>query len=398
LFHARLVGVRRATVSLLFGAIFVAELGWAGISPLLPSFQDRYELTDVTTGLIVSVASLGILLVSLPASALTNRLSVRSLTLGSLVALALGNLGVGLSRSYAALLVARLIFGVGLGTMWVTGTAWLHAAAGESASRALALTTSVVGAASLIGPALTGSLGERYSLGTPFFLLGGMVALLLIVLALLPTRSGREVAPGPPLLEMLRAAGAQATMLSGLVLTLAVALMWMSTELLAPLRLADQGFGASEIGIVFSAVSIVFVASSALTSARAERYATIRHSAVWTAAFAASVVIAVVGVTPAATIVFLVAMGITTGVLVALTYPLGVAGAAAGGFSVSVVGALINLVWALSGLLGPTVGGAAAQLVNDRLWFAWLAVCGFGAAAWMWRRREQAAVGSAQVR
>jgi predicted MFS family arabinose efflux permease len=390
--------VRRATVSLLFGAIFAAELGWAGISPLLPSFQDRYELTDVRTGLIVSVASMGILLVSLPASALTNRLSLRSLTLCSLIALALGNLGVGFSRSYAALLVARLIFGVGLGTLWVTGTAWLHAAAGKGASRALALTTSVVGAASLIGPALTGSLGERYSLGTPFFLLGGVVVLLLVILALLPTQSGREVDPGPPLREMLRAARAQATMLSGLVLTLAVALMWMSTELLAPLRLAEHGFGASEIGIVFSAVSIVFVASSALTSARAERYATIRLSSVWTAAFAACVLIAIVGVTPAPTIVFLVAMGITTGVLVALTYPLGVAGAAAGGFNVAVVGALINLVWALSGLVGPTVGGAAAQLVDDRLWFAGLAVCGFGAAAWMWRRRERTPAGSAALR
>jgi predicted MFS family arabinose efflux permease len=390
--------VRRATVSLLFGAIFAAELGWAGISPLLPSFQDRYELTDVGTGLIVSVASMGILLVSLPASALTNRLSLRSLTLCSLIALALGNLGVGFSRSYAALLVARLIFGVGLGTLWVTGTAWLHAAAGKGAPRALALTTSVVGAASLIGPALTGSLGERYSLGTPFFLLGGVVVLLLVILALLPTRSGREVDPGPPLREMLRAARAQATMLSGLVLTLAVALMWMSTELLAPLRLAEHGFGASEIGIVFSAVSIVFVASSALTSARAERYATIRLSSVWTAAFAACVWIAIVGVAPAPTIVFLVAMGITTGVLVALTYPLGVAGAAAGGFNVAVVGALINLVWALSGLVGPTVGGAAAQLVDDRLWFAGLAVCGFGAAAWMWRRRERTPAGSAALR
>jgi predicted MFS family arabinose efflux permease len=390
--------VRRATVSLLFGAIFAAELGWAGISPLLPSFQDRYELTEVGTGLIVSVASMGILLVSLPASALTNRLSLRSLTLCSLIALALGNLGVGFSRSYAALLVARLIFGVGLGTLWVTGTAWLHAAAGKGAPRALALTTSVVGAASLIGPALTGSLGERYSLGTPFFLLGGVVVLLLVILALLPTRSGREVDPGPPLREMLRAARAQATMLSGLVLTLAVALMWMSTELLAPLRLAEHGFGASEIGIVFSAVSIVFVASSALTSARAERYATIRLSSVWTAAFAACVWIAIVGVAPAPTIVFLVAMGITTGVLVALTYPLGVAGAAAGGFNVAVVGALINLVWALSGLVGPTVGGAAAQLVDDRLWFAGLAVCGFGAAAWMWRRRERTPAGSAALR
>jgi MFS transporter, ACDE family, multidrug resistance protein len=379
--------LRRATVVLLFGAIFGAELGWAGISPLLPSFQDRYGLTDVGTALIVSVASVGILVVSLPASALTNRFSVRTLTLSSLGALALGNFGVGLSHSYAALLLARLVFGAGLGAIWVTGTAWLHDAAGDSGARALALTTSVVGAGSLIGPALTGSLGERYSLGTPFVLLGAVVAIMLVVLLVLPAPSGRVVEPGPPLREMLRDARADTMMLAALVLTLAVALMWMSAELLAPLRLADHGFTAARIGLVFSCVSVVFVVTSALTSARAERYATIRLSSLWTLAFAACVLIAIVGTSPAPTIVFLLAMGLTTGVLVALTYPLGVAGAAQGAFSVAVVGALINLVWALAGLLGPTIGGTAAQLADDRVWFLALAACGFVAAAWMWRRR-----------
>jgi MFS transporter, DHA1 family, solute carrier family 18 (vesicular amine transporter), member 1/2 len=384
--------LRRATVVLLFGAIFGAELGWAGISPLLPSLQDRYALSDVGTGLIVSVASVGILLVSLPASALTNRLSVRTLTLWSLVALALGNLGVGFSHSYAPLLVSRMVYGLGLGTIWVTGTAWLHVAAGDAGPRALALTTSIVGAGSLIGPALTGSLAERYSLGAPFVVLGAFVTLLLIVLILLPSRTGRVVEPGPPLREMLHDARADVLMLSALVLTLAVSLMWMSAELLAPLRLAGDGFSAARIGLVFSCVSLVFVVTSAITSARAERYATIRLSAVWTAVFAACVLVAVVGASPGPTIAFLLAMGLTTGVLVALTYPLGVAGAAQGAFSVAVVGALINLVWAVSGLVGPTVGGAASQIVDDRVWFVGLAACGFGAAAWMWRRRSPRSV------
>jgi predicted MFS family arabinose efflux permease len=344
--------------------------------------------SDLSTGLIVSVASVGILVVSLPASALTNRLSVRTLTLWSLAALALGNLGVGFSRSFAALLAARAVFGVGLGTMWVTGTAWLHDAAGEAGPRALALTTSVVGAGSLIGPALTGSLGERYSLGAPFFLLGGIVAVLLVVLSLLRSETGTVVDPGPPLREMLHAARVDAMMLTSLVLTLVVSLMWMSAELIVPLRLDQHGFGASRIGIVFSGTSIVFLVASAITSRRAERYATIRSSAAWTAAFAASVLIAVIGRAPGPSIVFLMAMGLTTGVLVALTYPLGVAGAEQGGFNVAMVGALLNLCWALSGLLGPTIAGTAAEVVDDRLWFLALAVGSFAAVGWMWRRRE----------
>src|SRR5205085_4699352 len=126
----------------LFVAIFVAELGWAGVSPLLPTFEVRYGLTDVTTGLIVSLASVGILIVSLPVSGLTNRFAVRTMTVWSVGILTVGNLVVGVSGSYAVLLAGRVVFGIGLGMIWVTGTAWLHDAAGDSAPRALALTTS----------------------------------------------------------------------------------------------------------------------------------------------------------------------------------------------------------------------------------------------------------------
>ena len=373
---------------LLFTAIFAAELGWAGISPLLPTYRDRYGLSDPATGLILTLASVGILVVSLPASALSNRFAVRSLTLWSIAALSAGNVVIGLSDSYGVLLAGRALYGVGLGIMWVTGTAWLHAAAGEDAPRALALTTSVVGAASLIGPAITGWLGEQLSTGAPFLILGGMTAVLLVVLLLARSPEGREVERNPPLREMLRAAGSDQLMVTSLILTLAVALMWMSAELLVPLRLDAEGFGASEIGLAFSVASIVFLVASAVTSARAERWATVRVSALWTAAFAGTVLVATVGTGVAPTIAFLAAVGLTTGVIVALTYPLGVAGAAQGGFSVAVVGSLLTIVWAGSGLVAPTLGGLAAEHLGDRLWFLALAAGGIAAAGWMWRRRS----------
>jgi MFS transporter, ACDE family, multidrug resistance protein len=380
--------VRRVTVVMLFVAIFVAELGWSGISPLLPSYEVRYGLTEVATGLIVSLASVGILIVSLPASGLSNRFGVRKLTLLSLGVLAAGNLVVGLSKSYPALLAGRTIYGVGLGTIWVTGTAWLHDAAGDSGARALALTTSVVGAAALLAPSFSGWLGERFTLGTPFIVLGGFCAVVLVVLLVLRSPTGSSKGSNPPLREMLRAARADALMVTSIVLTLAVALMWMSAELLVPLRLHELGYGAARIGFAFSAASVVFLTSSAVTSARAERWANVRIATIWMAAFAVSVLIAVIGVGAVPTISFLLAAGLTTGVLIALTYPLGATGATQGGFSVAVVGALINIVWAGSGLIGPIVGGAVAQAIGDRLWFVGLAAGAVAAAAWMWRRRD----------
>ena len=123
--------MRRPTVLLLFATIFVGELGWSGIAPLLPDYQDRFGLSDTQTGFILSVSAVGILLVSLPAGALSRRFAVRTLTLWGMGALAAGNLVVGLTDSYPTVLAGRALLGVGLGTMWVTATAWLHDAAGE---------------------------------------------------------------------------------------------------------------------------------------------------------------------------------------------------------------------------------------------------------------------------
>jgi predicted MFS family arabinose efflux permease len=376
--------MRRPTVWLLFAAIFVAELGWAGISPLLPHYQHRSGLSDTATGFILSIAAVGILLVSLPASALSNRVAVRTLTLWGMASLAVGNVIVGIAASYPMLLAGRAFVGVGLGTMWVTATAWLHDAAGEDAPKALALTTTVVGVGSLVGPAFAGYLGERFTLGTPFIVLGLACALAGVALAFAPGKEGRVAEPGPPFLEMVRAARADAMMMTSLVLTLVVALMWMTTELLAPLRLDGLGYSATAIGVIFSGSSILFAVSSALTARDADRYATIRTSAAWTAALGIGLAVAIASSSAGATVVFLLVMGITSGVMVALTYPLGAIGARQGGFSVAVVGGLLNIVWAISGILGPVFGGSISQAAGDRVVFGALAAIALAATAWMW--------------
>ena len=52
--------INRSTRSLspwLFAAIFVGELGWSGIAPLLPDYQAWFGLSDTQTGYILSVAN-----------------------------------------------------------------------------------------------------------------------------------------------------------------------------------------------------------------------------------------------------------------------------------------------------------------------------------------------------
>jgi predicted MFS family arabinose efflux permease len=388
--------MRRPLVLLLFAAIFVAEFGWSGVAPLIPDYQDRFGLSEAQAGLVFTLASAGILIASLPAGALSRRFAVRTLTLWGMASITVGNLLLAIADAFGVILVGRVFFGIGLGTMWVAGTAWIHDAAGEHAPRALAMTTAVVGIGALLGPAFTGFVAERTTLGTPFAVLATASLLMTVALLVFPSAVGRRAEPSPPLVDMLRAMGADHLMLTSIVLTLAVSMMWMTADLLVPLRLDDHGYDAADIGLAMSLASIAFVGASALTARHAERYATIRLSAVWTLAMAAGIAIATVGSSTAATFAFLVIGGASSGVLIALTYPLGVTGARRGHFSVAVVGALLNMVWAGAGLVGPAAGGAVSEALGDQAAFLALATIAVGAAAWMWLRRDRGAVEPAE--
>jgi predicted MFS family arabinose efflux permease len=384
--------MRRPLVLMLFAALFVSEFGWSGVAPLIPDLRDRFGLTDTQAGLVFTLASVGILLASLPAGAVSRRFSVRTMTLWAMGFISAANLTMAIARSFPVVLGGRVLFGVGLGAMWVAGTAWIHDAAGGDAPRALAMTTAVVGVGALLGPAFTGFLAERISLGAPFWVLGAVSAAMTLALLAMPSAVGREPEPSPPLADMLRAAGADRMMLTSIVLTLAVAMMWMTADLLVPLRLDAHGFSTAGIGLALSFASVAFVAMSALTARHADRYATVRIAAVWTLAMGAGIAIAAVSTSTVGTLAFLVIAGASSGVLIALTYPLGVAAAQRGQFSVALVGALLNMVWAGSGLIGPTAGGAVSQAFGDRAAFFILAVIAVGAATWMWLRRAEGRV------
>jgi MFS family permease len=76
------------------------------------------------------------------------------------------------------------------------------------------------------------------------------------------------------------------------------------------------------------------------------------------------------------TFVFLFGASVATGIIVALTFPFGLQAVERGAVTVAVMSALANIVWALSGMAGPTVGGAFAELAGDRMAFAVLsAIC-----------------------
>jgi MFS family permease len=372
--------MRVRVVVLIYLALFVGELSWSGVTPLIPSYIDQYDLTDFEGGLVLSVASLGILVASLPAGYITRKVNPRMLTLSAMAVISIAGFAMAVAPGYPEIIAARFIFGLGFGTLWVSMTAWLADAAGSKSPRVLALTTSVVGVSAMLGPAYAGWIAEQFGLSAPFVGLALISALLFLLLLFDRSESGRRKDPAPPMRELVRAVRSDPDLLTMLLLTTAAAMVWMTADLLVPLRLDSGGMNAAAIGIVFSVSSLAFVSASALTARGADRWARPGIAAAASAALAAFTALPALFMGVPVTMVFLLGASVATGVTVALTFPFGLHAVERGCVTVAVMSALANIIWALSGMAGPTVGGAFAEWAGDRLAFAVLALICVGVA------------------
>ena len=366
--------MHRRVIVLVYVALFVGELSWQAVTPLIPTYISTYDLTDVQGGLLLSVASLGILVTSLPAGYLTRHINPRQLTEIAMAIITLAGFAMALVPGFPAAVAARFVFGLGFGVLWVSMAAWLDDAAGDDSPRVLAATTAVVGVGATLGPAYAGAVAQRFGLTAPFVGLAAITAVLLVLLLLDRSGTGLKNEPAPPLRDLARAAGSDPDLVTMLLLTVAASIVWLTTDLLVPLRLADGGFDAGQIGIIFTVGSVVFVLASGITSRYADRLARPTVVAVATALLAVCTLVPALFAGVPAAMLFLVGAALTTGVTIALTFPFGLLAVERGAVTVAVMSALSNIVWASSGMLGPTVGGAFSQWAGDQWAFAVLTV------------------------
>jgi MFS family permease len=383
--------VQRRVVLLLYATILVSEMSWSAVAPLLPTFSDRFSLSASRTGVILSVASLAILAVSIPAGAVTRRFGPRRLTLAAAVTMTLGNLLIGTADGYVALLVGRTVFGLGLGTLWVGGTSWLHDVSGDQRAKTLSMTSAIIGLGSLVGPGFAGIVAERLDTGAPFLMLAGATALVsFILLASAPRTVHVQDANEPRFRELVRAASADDMVRTSVVLMFVGSVLWLCSYVLVPNRLDAAGWSAADIGIAFSISSLLYAGVSWWIAQRAERAATLGIAAASTAALAASLAVVVASESVEATVAFLMLAGIVTAVMIAITFPVGVRGPQH--VPVALIGGLLNVAWAVAGLLGPPLAGAAAESFGDRTTFSILALFTTAVALWMFTARRRHAV------
>jgi len=233
--------------------VFVDTTFYAAITPLLPHFEDEFDLSKSAAGVLVAAYPAGTLVGAIPGGYLAAKAGVRATVLLGLGLMVVSSLAFAFAGSIAVLDAARFVQGVGGAASWAGAMAWVASAAprerrGEMIGTAMG--AAVAGA--LAGPAV-GTLADVAGIA-PTFCGIAVVGMLLGAWALRTPPAPPEGTSTP---RELVAALRDGRVAAGIWLIAVPGLLFGTIGVLAPLRLDDLGVGAAAIGATWLAASLL---------------------------------------------------------------------------------------------------------------------------------------------
>ena len=355
---------------LLVCAITLADtMLYAALVPLLPHYADEFGLSKGQAGLLVGAYAAGAVLGALPGGLAASRFGPRRAVVGGLLLMACASVAFGFAGNAWTLGLARLAQGFGSALSWAGALAWL--VAGTPRSRRGEMLGTAIGAAifgALLGPAL-GALAEAAG-ARPVFLGVSGVALVLVAWALRTPPVDAEPQPARAILTALRTP----LMLAALWLMVMPALLFGVVSVLVPLELGDAGWSAAAIAAVFitaAAVEMVIAPLLGRFSDRRGRLLPLRM------ALGASIVVVTalaLADRPAALVPLVVCASIVFGAFWGPAMALLSDGAERIGLAQGLAFGLMNAAWGGGNSIGPSLGGALADVAGDALPYALMAL------------------------
>jgi MFS family permease len=366
----------------LVGAIvFVDTMFFTALTPLLPHYADRFELSKLGAGVLSAAYPLGVLVGGIPSGIATGRFGPRAVTITGLLMMAGTTLAFGLAGSIVVLDAARFAQGLASSCAWTAGLAWLVGAAPAGRRGALigsAMAAAVVGA--LFGPVL-GWVASATTTGVAFGVVGGIALGLAAWAAATERPTGHEAQPVQALFDAVRTRAVA----GAIWFVVLPALLFGTLSVLAPLRLHELGGTSLLIGgayLLAAAFEAVVNPVLGRVSDRTGRLLPIRAGLIGSALVASLLPWPDDRYALAALVV---AAGIAFGSFwtPAMSH-LSDTGEALGlGYAYSF--ALINLAWAPGQAIGSTVSGALADLTSDTVPYLLLAGTCLLTFAALWR-------------
>jgi MFS family permease len=380
---------------LMYALVFLDEIALLGLVPLLPGYTRAYDLSTTEAGALLAAAPLAIVVASIPAGRLSDRLGSRRVTLAAGVLIVLATAGTAAASGFALLLVTRAAFGLASGTIWSAGLAWIGDSASDARrSAALGTVITVAGVGGMAGPVFCGFLAEHVGRGAPWAVVSG--ATVLVVIALAASNPGRSVAH-----EHLPLRHITGKMRSEPLLVGAVAIMLLGgvgdgiVNLIAPLQLSDNGLSEGRIGLWFSVGAALFIVASAATTRMGERAVSLRAAAFF-AALQAAILLPVLVSSATVVIVFMVLARFAVAALpYTIGYPLAAVGSARLGLGTGTVNGLLGLVWGAGSFVAPPVAGVIADTIGDQAAYGLLVGFCLIMAGWILRSAQRGAMPAA---
>ena len=379
----------RRTFVLMYALVFLDEIALLGLVPLLPGYTRAYDLSTTAAGALLAAAPLAIVIASIPAGRLSDRLGSRRVTLAAGVLIILSTAGMAAAPGFAVLLLARAAFGLASGTIWSAGLAWIGDSASDvRRSAALGTVITVAGVGGMAGPVFCGYLAEHVGRGAPWAVLSA--ATVLVVIALAFANHGRSVAHEHLLLRHITDKMRTEPLLVG-----ALAIMLLGgvgdgiVNLIAPLQLADNGLSEGRIGLWFSVGAAIFIVVSAATTRMGERAVSLRAAAFF-AALQAAVLLPVLVSSATAVIVFMILARFAVAALpYTIGYPLAAVGSARLGLGTGTVNGLLGLVWGAGSFVAPPVAGFIADTIGEQAAYGLLVGFCLIMAGWILRSAQR---------
>jgi len=145
-------------------------LGVSIISPVLPQYALSFSVPVALVGWAISAFALARVVMDIPAGLLADRFGKKKIMILGLVLIILSATGAGLADTYAWLIFARVVGGIGSALYMTAGITWVvQVTAGKARGRYMSMYTGLVLAGTILGPTIGGYTAARFGLNAPFF-------------------------------------------------------------------------------------------------------------------------------------------------------------------------------------------------------------------------------------